>query len=120
MYTLRFHTRPDGKQPARAWINAQDNSIKPNIYRKLDDLRIIGLDLLKTNSMDIISGTDKGLYELRNRSLGWRIAVYHDVKNHNFILLHGWHKDNNYAREIQKARGLLIEYFEMENKRNAG
>ncbi len=66
--------------------------------------------------MDIISGPDKGFYELRNRALGWRIAVYYNQKYDTFVLIHGWHKDNNYKLEIKKARDLLYEYFKMEPK----
>lgn len=116
MYQVIPYTRPNGEQPARDWINAQDNSIKPNIRRKLDDLRKYGTDLIKTNAMDVIAGADNGLYELRNRALGWRIAVYHNLKYQTFILLHGWHKDNNYEREIERARYLLHEYLRWEAK----
>ncbi len=116
IYKVIAYERPDGKQPARDWIVAQDNSIKPNIHRKLDDLRRNGPDILKTKSMDVIAGPDNGFYELRNSALGWRIAVYHNLKYQTFILLHGWHKDNNYEREIQKSRELLHEYLKWENK----
>jgi hypothetical protein len=116
MNSIIYYQRPDGSQPARDWINAQDNSIKPNIRRKLEDLRNNGTDLLNTNSMDIISGPDRGFYELRNRALGWRIAVYHNIKYNSFVLLHGWKKDNNYEREIEKARNLLREYLKWEPK----
>jgi hypothetical protein len=69
MSAIIFYKRPDGKKPARDWLNVQDNSIKPNIYRKLDDLKSNGLDLVNTNAMDVISGPDNGFYELRNRGL---------------------------------------------------
>jgi hypothetical protein len=116
MYKVIPYTRPDGEQPVRDWINAQDNSIRPNIYRKVDDLRKHGLSLLGTNAMDIVSGPDNGFYELRNRALGWRIAVYCNLQSATFILLHGWRKDNNYTREIQRARSLLHEYLKWETK----
>jgi hypothetical protein len=114
MYKVISYTRPDGEQPVRDWINAQDNSIKPNIRRKVDDLRKHGLSLLGTNAMDVILGQDNGFFELRNRALGWRIAVYYSLKSATFILLHGWHKDNNYKKEIQRARILLHEYLKWE------
>jgi hypothetical protein len=111
-----YYERPNGEKPAREWLCAQDNSVRPNIFRKLDDLRIKGLDLLKTHAMDLISGPDNGFYELRNRALGWRLAIYYNQKYDTFVLLHGWHKDKNYEREIGKARVLLHEYFKMEPK----
>jgi hypothetical protein len=120
MYNVIPYTRPDGEQPVREWIDAQDNSIKPNIHRKVDDLRKNGPALLNTNSMDIISGPDNGFYELRNRALGWRIAVYYNLKRDIFVLLHGWHKDKNYKREIQRARDLLHEYLKGETKSYGG
>ena len=39
MYRLIYYERPDGKKTVHDWLDAQDNSIKPNIYKKLDDLR---------------------------------------------------------------------------------
>jgi hypothetical protein len=115
MSAIIYFKRPAGEKPVRDWLKAQDNSIKPNIYRKIDDLRNNGLDLLKTQVMDIISGPDHGFYELRNRGLGWRLAVFFDQKIDTFFLLHGWHKDNNYEREIKKARELLHKYLKYGN-----
>jgi hypothetical protein len=116
MHKVISYKRPNGEQPVRDWISSQDNGIKPNIYRKVDDLRKNGLSLLGTNIVDKLAGPDNGFYELRNRALGWRIAFYYHIKNDAFILLHGWHKDNNYKREIQRARSLLHEYLKWETK----
>jgi hypothetical protein len=116
MNKVIYYERPDGEKPARDWISAQDNSIKPNIYRKIEDLKSNGLDLLNTRAMDRISGPDNGFYELRNRALGWRIALYFNMKYQTFVLLYGWHKDNNFKKEIARARDLLHEYLKWEAK----
>jgi len=114
VFRIVYYRRQDGSEPAREWIKSRDNSIRPNIYRKLADLADEGLNLLNTNILDVIEGPDKGLYELRNRGLGWRLAVYHDHAAGVFVVLHGWHKDKNFRLEIGKARSVLHEYLETE------
>lgn len=117
MHKVIYFKRLNGDQPAREWIKSQDNRIRPNIYRKIEDLSDQGINLLNTNVLDIIKGPDKGLYELRNRGLGWRLAVYYHQKYDTFVILHGWRKDNSYKKEIGKARSLLHEYIKMEQEK---
>ena len=116
MPAISYYKRPDGSEPAREWIKAEDNSIRPDIYDRIGRLEREGLQRLGTNMLDVIRGGDKGLYELRNRTLKWRLAFYHDLTCDTFVLLCGWRKTkDSKKREIQraynKARSLLHEYL---------
>jgi hypothetical protein len=112
-----YFTRVNGRQPAREWIKDQDKKIKASIFGKIDDLSKEGLSLLDTNAL-VAMRRPPGLYELRNVSLNWRIGVYYDMRYNAFVLLSGWHHDQNHEKEhqkeIDKARGYLREYLQLE------
>jgi hypothetical protein len=69
-YEIAYYKKLNGDRPARDWVLDQDSSIRANIYRKLDDLREEGTNLLHTKALDIITGPDNGFYELRNSGKG--------------------------------------------------
>jgi hypothetical protein len=121
MYNIIYFKRNNGYEPARAWIEKRDNSIKPNIYKKIDMLNKYGPEIFDTKSIDSISGCDSDFYELKNRRLNWRLGFYYNRINNAFVLLHGWkHYDNHeeeHQREIEKARQYLHEYLESENRK---
>jgi hypothetical protein len=121
MYNIIYFKHVNGKEPARDWIKSRDGSIRPNIYRKIEDLKKEGLNLLGTNSLDTISGDDADFYELRNITLNWRIGFYYNREYKSFVLLHGWRHDENHEsehqREIEKARKYLHEYLSLEQRR---
>lgn len=116
-----YYTRPNGRQPAREWVESQDNSIRPSIDARIQRLRDEGLLLVENGMLVPIRekrGKKKfipGFYELKNRTKKWRIAVYHDLKKNSFVLIHGWRKlKESEEQEIERARRLLNEYKSIE------
>jgi hypothetical protein len=122
MYRIEYFKRLNGEEPARSWINSRDGSIRPNIFKKLETLEKEGLARLGSNFLNVITGPDKNLYELRNTTLNWRIGFYYDEILDIFLLLHGWSHDENHEKEhkkeIEKTRGYLHEYLAMEKRYN--
>ena len=43
MWQDDYYTRPNGRQPAKDWIEEQDNSIKPSIDARRESLKKEGL-----------------------------------------------------------------------------
>ena len=121
MWRVIYYTRPNGRQPAKEWVEGQDNSIKPSIDARIQRLRDEGLLLVENGMLVPIRekrGKKKfipGFYELKDRTKKWRIAVYHDLKQNSFVLIHGWRKlKEAEEQEIERARTLLNEYFPIE------
>lgn len=114
-----YYTRPNGRQPAREWIEAQDNSIKPSIDARIEKLRMEG-PLLPDEMLVPIREKPRGrivpgFYELKHRGKKWRIATYHDLKKDIFVLICGWRKLRQLQeRDVQKALRLLEEYLSTE------
>lgn len=118
MFRIIYYQRKNGREPAREWIRAQDGSIRPDINARIADLSENGLGLLGTKSLSIIEGDDNGFYELRNRTLNWRLGIYHDLKRDAFVLLHGWRHTKKLQSEILKAREFLHDYLRTTEKNN--
>jgi len=116
VWKVVYYFRPNGRWPVAAWRDGQPRDIKANIDAKIRKLAENGLNLLRTNMLDNISGDDDDLYELRNLKLKWRIAVYFDRRIDTFVLLHGWRKQKPVQkRDIKQARRLLHEYLTWRN-----
>ncbi len=105
-----FESLQNHREPARDWIEKQDSHTREDIYLRIRILSVQGLGLLGTKTMAVIRGPDKGFYELRNRTLNWRLGLFHDRILDSFVLLHGWRHDKQYQREIEAARSFLREY----------
>lgn len=120
MWQVIYYTRPNGRKPAKEWIDDQDNSIRPSIDARIEKLRMEGPLLPDSMLVPIREKRGKkkfipGFYELKNRAKKWRIAVYHDLKKNSFVLIHGWRKlKESEEQEIEKARRLLNEYKSIE------
>ncbi|MFC2071567.1 hypothetical protein ACFLUU_02465 [Chloroflexota bacterium] len=123
MWRVDYYTRPNGRKPAKDWIDDQDNSIKPSIDARIEKLRMEELLLIENRMLVPIRekrGTRKiipGFYELKDRGKKWRIATYHNLKEDIFVLIWGWRRTRaSPEREIDKARGLLQEYLSTEGE----
>ena len=123
MWDVDYYTRPNGRKPAKEWIDDQDNSIRPSIDARIQWLRRDGL-LLKDNYV-LVPIEDRssrrgrsriipGFYELKDRGKKWRIATYYDQKKSMFLFFWGWRKTQR--REIDRAIRLLQEYLSREGK----
>ena len=112
-----YYTRPNGRQPAKDWIEEQDNSIKPSIDARRDRLKKEGLFLLENKMLVPIREKPGGrvvpdFYELRHISKKWRLAIYHDRKKNVFVLISGWRKSQPIQqRDVDRALTLLNEYL---------
>jgi phage-related protein len=112
LWSTEYYTRIDGRQPVADWRASLAANIRASVDAKLGKLRQYGLQLLDTEILDNISGEDDDLFELRNETLKWRIALYFDRGKSCFILLHGFRKhQRKEPREIEKARHNLHEYL---------
>lgn len=111
MYNYIYYTRHNGRQPAVKFRDRQPKNVKADIDAKVNKLREKGVDvLINTNMVDWL-GT-KGLYELRNRGLGWRIAFYFDRDIDTFVLLCGFKKQRDLQpSDVEQARRYLTEYL---------
>ena len=122
MWPVTYYTRPNGRMPAQAWIEDQNNTIKPSIDAKLEMLRQVGLLLKENRILEPIKENPGGkivpnFYELRDVSKGWRIAVYHDRRKDIFVLISGWRKSRRLQRgDVAKALTLLGEYLSIEGE----
>ena len=121
MWQVIYYTRPNGRKPAREWIEAQDSSIKPSIDARIEKLKMEGL-LLRENKMMLVPIREKpggrivpGFYELKHSGKKWRIATYHDLKKDIFVLISGWRKSQPIQQQdVQRALRLLDEYLSIE------
>ena len=115
-----YYTRPNGRQPAKEWIEEQDNSIKPSIDAWRDRLKKEGLFLLENKMLVPIRESPGGrvvpdFYELRHISKKWRLAIYHDRNKNIFVLISGWRKlEQVQEPDVQRALTLLEEYLSTE------
>src|SRR3989304_1528543 len=99
LYNICYYVRPTGASPVREWIARQDNSIRPNIRTKIEWLRKNGPKVEGTKSFAYISGPDKGLWELRDVGLGWRIVTYYDIEEGRYVLVFGFRKRNKKVQQ---------------------
>lgn len=122
MWQVIYYKRPNGRQPAKKWIDDQDNSIRPSIDTRLEQLEKEETNLLIDNGM-LVPVTPKrkgekfipGFYELKHKGKKWRIATYHDLKRDRYVLLCGWRKTQQIQEwDVDKARTLLLEYLSTE------
>jgi len=113
-----YYTRPNGHQPAKEWIDEQDNSIKPSIDARRDRLRKEGLLLLENKMLVPIRERPGGrivpnFYELRYTGRKkWRLAIYYDRRKNIFVLISGWRKlQPIQQQDVNRALRLLDEYL---------
>ncbi len=117
MWQVNYYTRPNGHKPAKEWIEAQDNRIRPSIDARIEKLKMEGLLLLQNEMLVPIKEKPggkivPGFYELKHSSKKWRIATYHDLKKNMFVLISGWRKSRQLQeRDVQRALRLLEEYL---------
>ena len=117
MWDVIYYTRPNGRQPARDWVESQDNSIRPSIDVRIQRLRDEGLLLIENKMLVPIRERPGGrivpnFYELRHISKKWRIATYHDRKKDIFVLISGWRKSQPIQqRYVDRALRSLEEYL---------
>ena len=128
MYGIDYYTQASGKQPARVWIEKQDAALKVTVDKRLDELRLYGLELASRRSKILKpivpdGKTEKrinGLYELRYTGKGkqWRIAVYHCQGNDRFVLIDGWRKTQAVQpADIKRAKGYVRDYLRRKGTR---
>ena len=116
MWDVIYHTRPNGRQPAKRWIDKQDNSIKPSIDKRIQALRMKGLSLSES-MLEPIRERPGGrivpdFYELKHIAKKWRLATYHDRNKNIFVLISGWRKSQPIQqRDVDKALTLLSKYL---------
>ena len=120
VWQVNYYTKPNGRKPAKEWIDAQDNSIKPSIDARIEKLRMEGLLLIENGMLVPIRERPGGrvvpnFYELKHNGKKWRIATYHDLKKHIFLLISGWRKSRQIQEpDVQRALRLLNEYLSTE------
>jgi putative component of toxin-antitoxin plasmid stabilization module len=120
MWQVDYYTRPNGHKPAKEWIEAQDNSIRPSIDARIEKLKMEGLLLLDNGMLEPIRERPGGrivpnFYELRHIGKKWRIATYHNRKRDIFVLISGWRKSRQIQEpDVQRALTLLNEYLSIE------
>ena len=116
MWQVDYYTRPNGRQPAKKWIDDQDNSIKPSIDKRIQALRMKGPSLSES-MLEPIRERPGGrivpdFYELKHIGKKWRLAIYHDRKKNVFVLISGWRKSQLIQqRDVDRALTLLSEYL---------
>lgn len=109
MYYIDYYRDTNGYEPVTEWLDSLDIKAKAVIMDKISRLEEYGLILLRTNMMKRIQNRDKDFYELIGGRC--RIALYNEVINNSFILLHGFTKKRQReTREINIARSRLHEY----------
>jgi len=117
VYDVVYYYRPNGRSPAREWVESLDNSVTDCVDARLEYLEKKGLLLLNTEMMEWIPAKRggariHGFYELRHEGKKWRMGVYHDLGENKFILLDGWRKSQpKQQANIEKAIDLLQEYL---------
>ena len=111
MYSYKYYTRPNGRQPVVTFIDNLPKNIRADIMAKVRKLRENGVDVLINTAMVDWLGP-KELYELRNRELGWRVAFYFDRGINTFVLLCGFKKQRDLQpSDVEQARRYLKEYL---------
>jgi hypothetical protein len=111
MYTIDYYTRPNGAQPAAAWLDGLDKRLRAGIMDKIQSLEEHGLVLLSTKMLKPVKG-EHGLYELRAGQC--RVVAYYDrgKGGDKFVLMNGFLKKKRRERgKIDEARSLLYEYL---------
>ena len=117
MYRLCYYVRPNGRCPCKEWREEQDQSIKPSIDARIEQLRRDGPKMLNTEMMVRITRRRArdhfaGFYELRHKGKKWRIAVYYSGETQTIVLLSGWRKSQRLQKDdVENARMLLREYL---------
>jgi phage-related protein len=92
VYQLEYHTRPNGNQPVADWLDNLSPNNSAVVMSKLDKLRQVGLELLKTGMMKRIKHIQHvdDLYEVIGGQ--GRVLVYYERQDNKFIMLHGFLK----------------------------
>ena len=116
MHHCTYYTRPNGRKPAKEWIEAQDIRIQASIDDMKDKLQREDIDILVANRM-LVPIREKpggrivpGFYELTKHD--WRVAVYYDKKRDLFVMMCGWLKKKDLQKsDVDKAINLLQEYL---------
>ena len=109
MSAVEYYTRSNGRQPVAEWRDGLNSRVKAVIDAKVDHLARYGTELLRTDMLKTISGSDD-FYELRGGQC--RIALCCDRPRDTFVLLHGFLKKKRVeSGEIEQARRLLHEYL---------
>lgn len=87
-----------GDRPVEIFITSQPVKIQAKILWKVDLLKDMGFDLLKTDHMSPLRGYRHTLYELKGRKVGifYRILLV-VVLNNEAWLLHAFAKKTNKA-----------------------
>jgi len=121
MVKVIYYTRPNKRQPAKEWIDAQDSTIQNSIDVMREKLEREDPDLLIDNGM-LVRIREKpggkiipGFYELKKYR--WRIAVYYDKRKNVFVMMSGWLKKKNVQQDdVNKAISFLREYQATEGR----
>lgn len=120
VWGVEYYVRRNGSTPATEWIEAQDNSIKPSIYARIQMLVTHGLLLAQNQILKPMRERPGGkivpdYYELRHVGTKWRLATYHDRNRNTFVLMCGWRKVRAIQEsDVQRALTLLKEYLSVE------
>ena len=115
-YNIVYYKENRGTEPVADWIDDPSNAnIRIGILARITDLRDHGPKLNPLKLTPLIPKGKKqeriqGFYELKHRSKGWRIALYHDLDYDCFVLLNGFRKSQQ-ARGIPRAYTLVREYL---------
>lgn len=56
MPAVEYYTRNSGRQPVAEWLDGLDDKSKANIVAKIDKLARLGLELLRTEMLNVCSG----------------------------------------------------------------
>ena len=112
-----YYTRPNGRKPAKEWIEVQDSRIQASIDDMKGKLKSEDIDVLVANRMLVPIRENPGgrvvpgFYELKK--YGWRVAVYYDKKRDSFVMMCGWLKKKDLQKsDVDKAITLLQEYLD--------
>ena len=109
MFKLEYYIRPNGTQPVVDWLDRLDRQKYEVITAKMVKLKMVGLDLLKTEMLRSIKSVP-GLYELKGGQC--RVLVYYERGNGVFIVLQGFLKKKaRETHEIDIGVRLLREYL---------
>ena len=109
MCRIEYYAEPSGRQPVAEWLDSLDRKTREYIRDKIVRLQQHGLMLLNTNMMRPIKGYVSNFYEIKYSK--YRVTLYHETSNDNFILLHGFKKERKReSKEIEIACSRLHEY----------
>lgn len=119
MYEVIPYIRANRTEPYFEWLNGQEVVVRASVEAKVAYLRLYGMELAKVYALEPLKPLRKkhkhisGLYELKQRGMGWRIGVYHDRARSVFLLLNGWKKQRRrHFADVEKAFELAKEYIE--------